>query len=182
MFKLLCVLLLVPALVYGRAWGPCGKQNDFRLTKQKPSPVNHSNHFRSNIYFLLGNGEPHPQALRINNCNADHAPGCVVRRGQAAQIQLLFITLSPTTQLGAQLHALVGNNWFPWSLGNHADVCRSLAAGQCPAHQNTQLIYGFGLTIPGQAPAGADVRVRIRSWNQHRQVQFCVLIRVLVTN
>lgn len=88
--------------------------------------------------------------------------------------------MGPSSQIGAQLHAQVNGMWFPWGLGNNADVCANLATGRCPANHNTQLIYGFGLTIPGAAPSGTDVIVRIRAWNQARNVQLCVLIRVRV--
>lgn len=109
------------------------------------------------------------------HCNADVDEACFVRSGQPAQIQLLFNTQGPSSQIGAQLHAQVSGVWFSWGLGDGANVCRSLATGQCPANHNTQLIYGFGLTIPGVA-AGTNALVRIRAWNQNNHVQFCVRV------
>lgn len=118
--------------------------------------------------------------IRVANCNADTDQFCVVRRNQAAQIQLQFATRHPSRQLNAQLHAQVGNLWFPWSIGQASNACSALQVGRCPAQQNAQLIFGFGLTIPNQAPPNTNALVRIQVWNENQHVQSCVLIRVRV--
>lgn len=127
--------------------------------------------------------EPTQQKIVIGNCDSINTPNlqsCEVRRGQSQQVYILFQILRASHSLQTDVHININGGVYPWDIGQTANVCRSLVQGRCPAQSGNGLVHRIRLPIPPGVRSRTPATVQIRTYNEHRAVQVCVQIRLIM--